>query len=374
MEQKQIINKKRVIISILIAIAIILLCFFSSRFSWFGTSENENVNKLAANDNERTPNITSEADITKINKEDAENIITAVVNTQTTTINTTKAPQTTHTTHTTHTTTEVTTTQPPETTSITIVQTEAPIPAWTEEKCSDTLYIQLDCNSRADAIVGSAIVKSYKAGTKIKVTALTNTSYYKLEDNTYIHSDFLATSKPVTTTNAPETQAPVTTTKPSTTNSNSSINATAFEIEVFNCINNERANAGLKPLVWDATLYTGTTIRVREIRSLFDHVRLDGSAPYTAIDINNDGSGCSQNEYSSIYNSYGENLAAGQTTAKDVVEKWMNSSGHRANILSENYNYTCVAVSHISGTSKTLFNGEYIELDGFTCVLFGSRR
>ena len=45
------------------------------------------------------------------------------------------------------------------------------------------------------------------------------------------------------------------------------------------------------------------------------------------------------------YKSAGENIAQGQTTAKAVVNAWMNSEGHRANIL--NKNYTHIGVGYV---------------------------
>ena len=93
----------------------------------------------------------------------------------------------------------------------------------------------------------------------------------------------------------------------------------SFEMQVLNLCNAERAKYGLAPLTWDAAnLAPGAAVRVQEITVYFSHTRPDGSRCFTAI--TNPGW-------------VGENIAAGQDTPQEVVNAWMNSSGHRANIL-----------------------------------------
>jgi len=54
-------------------------------------------------------------------------------------------------------------------------------------------------------------------------------------------------------------------------------------------------------------------------------------------------------KYGISYTTAGENIAAGQTTPEEVVQAWMNSEGHRANIL--NPNYTAIGVGYVKGGS-----------------------
>jgi hypothetical protein len=66
------------------------------------------------------------------------------------------------------------------------------------------MYTTQACYSRREAIIGAEIVGEYPAGTQVKVVASTNTGYYKLEDGTFIHSDYLSESgTPAATTAAP---------------------------------------------------------------------------------------------------------------------------------------------------------------------------
>lgn len=95
---------------------------------------------------------------------------------------------------------------------------------------------------------------------------------------------------------------------------------------VLNLVNKERAKAGRKALQLDTPLCQAAKLRAEEITELFDHTRPDGSSCFTILKENN-----------ISYHAAGENIAAGQPTPEKVVESWMNSPGHRANILSEDF-------------------------------------
>lgn len=132
---------------------------------------------------------------------------------------TSKAPETTTVKETT--TTPATTKKPeetkaPETTATTTVTTtavpvtEAPKPKWTEEKMDTTkMYVSVEsCYAREEAVLGATTSKLYYFADEVDVVAKTDTGYYKLKDGTFIHSDYLVTSKPQTTTAAPATEKP----------------------------------------------------------------------------------------------------------------------------------------------------------------------
>lgn len=117
---------------------------------------------------------------------------------ETSTITTTTTTETTTTTklETTTVTAETTTaeTTVPETTTATVpsVSAELPAPEWTENEASGTKYVNTSCFSRERAVPGSATAGLYNVNDKVTVIALTDTGYYKLEDGTFIHSDFLS--------------------------------------------------------------------------------------------------------------------------------------------------------------------------------------
>jgi hypothetical protein len=64
--------------------------------------------------------------------------------------------------------------------------------AWNETSIIKTMYVTQPCYSRARAIVGSDAVSQYSKGTQVNVEAITDTGYYKLEDGSFIHSDYLS--------------------------------------------------------------------------------------------------------------------------------------------------------------------------------------
>ena len=98
--------------------------------------------------------------------------------------------------------------------------------------------------------------------------------------------------------------------------------------EVFRLVNAERVKNGLPEFKKMQKLTDSATIRAWECIVDYNHKRPDGQGFETAL-----------TEQDIKFKSCGENIAAGQTTPQQVVEAWMNSPGHRANILSEKFEY-----------------------------------
>lgn len=120
-----------------------------------------------------------------------------------------------------------------------------------------------------------------------------------------------------------ETPVPVTTPAPTAAPAN---NANDYINEVLRLVNIERSNAGLSAYTLDDTLCQAANIRAKEIVTLFDHTRPDGTRCFTVLD-----------ELGYSYMACGENIAEGQSTPAVVVNSWMNSAGHRANILNASF-------------------------------------
>lgn len=132
------------------------------------------------------------------------------------------------------------------------------------------------------------------------------------------------TTKPSTTkpsTTKPSTSTPSTSTK--ITNGNYNAN---YANEVLTLVNQERSKAGLSPLKLNAAATNAAKVRAKEIVSSFSHTRPNGQSPFTALDA-----------AGAKYGTAGENIAYGQSTPSAVMNGWMNSSGHRANILKSNF-------------------------------------
>ena len=101
------------------------------------------------------------------------------------------------------------------------------------------------------------------------------------------------------------------------------VDASAYAQEVIRLVNNERSSAGLNVLEVDSELMKLAAIRVKEIAANFGHVRPDGTK---VSDMD-----------------YGENLSRARQSPAIAVEKWMESSGHRENIMRDGISKTGVA-------------------------------
>ncbi|MBD5137352.1 MAG: hypothetical protein HDT39_15600 [Lachnospiraceae bacterium] len=131
------------------------------------------------------------------------------------------------------------------------------------------------------------------------------------------------TSKPETNkpgVNQPETNQPETS-KPETDKEDKS-----FAEQVADLVNAERAKAGLSPLTLDKEISSAALIRTKEIEKSFSHTRPDGRKFTTVLTDNG-----------IKFRGAGENIAWGYVSPEKVMEAWMNSEGHRANILDPDY-------------------------------------
>lgn len=115
----------------------------------------------------------------------------------------------------------------------------------------------------------------------------------------------------------------------------------AMAVEALELVNEERAAAGLQALVWDDNLEACAQVRAIEIVTLFSHTRPNGTDWWT---VNSD-------------LMWGENLAKGYKSAASVVDAWMNSPSHAANILDGTYLTCSIAIYEIDG--KLYFAQEF---------------
>lgn len=104
----------------------------------------------------------------------------------------------------------------------------------------------------------------------------------------------------------------------------SEIDVAAWEQEVFDLVNQIREENGLEPFVYNETLAETARAHSQDMidRNFFDHTNPDGKSPFDRMRDN----GLS-------YSMAAENIAMGYPSPEAVVEGWMNSDGHRANIL-----------------------------------------
>ena len=114
----------------------------------------------------------------------------------------------------------------------------------------------------------------------------------------------------------------------------------AYADAVVELVNAERAKAGLSPLSVHEGVAEAANTRAHEIKNTFSHTRPDGSSFSTVL-----------TQAGISYRSVGENIAYGQSSPEAVMQSWMNSSGHRANIL--NRDFTSIGVGHYKDASGT---------------------
>ena len=113
-----------------------------------------------------------------------------------------------------------------------------------------------------------------------------------------------------------------------------------FASQVAALVNAERAKYGLSALTVDTKVQQAALVRAKETAQSFSHTRPNGSSFSTAL-----------TEAGVSYRTAGENIAYGQSTPQQVMNAWMNSSGHRANILNANYTTIGVGYTVINGTA-----------------------
>lgn len=119
------------------------------------------------------------------------------------------------------------------------------------------------------------------------------------------------------------------------------LNATkSIENQVIQLTNQERAKNGLKPLTANWELSRVARYKAMDMRDnhYFSHTSPTYGDPFTMM-----------KNFGISYKTAGENIAAGQATPQEVVQAWMNSPGHRANIL--NATYTQIGVGNAQGGS-----------------------
>lgn len=114
-----------------------------------------------------------------------------------------------------------------------------------------------------------------------------------------------------------------------------------FVQQVIDLVNKERVAHGLNKLVASDKLNEVAKLRATEIITEYSHTRPDGRGCFTALD--------DANVY---YNTAGENIAYGYSTPEIVVQAWMDSPGHRANILNPDVNLIGVGFVSYGNTAS----------------------
>lgn len=139
-------------------------------------------------------------------------------------------------------------------------------------------------------------------------------------------------TQPVTEPTVPETTEP---------NDGNTSEVSSYEKQVVELVNKERASKGLSPLTLNTELSRVARIKSEDMRDngYFNHNSPTYGSPFDMM-----------KSFGISYRTAGENIAMGQQSPEAVVTAWMNSDGHRANIL--NANFTQIGVGYAA-------NGNY---------------
>ncbi|MFC2947698.1 CAP domain-containing protein [Virgibacillus sediminis] len=111
----------------------------------------------------------------------------------------------------------------------------------------------------------------------------------------------------------------------------------AMMMEITDLVNEKRTEEGLAPLTPDTDMDNLALIKAKDMadNDYFDHVSPTLGTPFDLLTAGG-----------IEYTSAGENIAAGRTIAEEVMERWMNSPGHRQNIMNPAYTHIGVGVYH----------------------------
>ena len=108
-----------------------------------------------------------------------------------------------------------------------------------------------------------------------------------------------------------------------------------YVFAVVDLVNEERAKENIPPVSLNRAATDAAQVRAEEAKKSFSHNRPNGSSCFTAL-----------KEAGIVYAYAGENLAGKIKTPTKVVNAWMNSPGHKKNIM--NPNYSQIGVGYVS--------------------------
>ncbi|RAV08914.1 hypothetical protein DQG23_40315 [Paenibacillus contaminans] len=116
--------------------------------------------------------------------------------------------------------------------------------------------------------------------------------------------------------------------------------------QVLDIVNQERSKAGLKPLTMNDKLSKVAMAKAQDMynNNYFDHQSPTYGSPFDMM-----------KSFGVTYNSAGENIAKGQSSPSEVMNQWMNSPGHRANIL--NSGFTQIGIAYYNKEWVQEFTG-----------------
>ena len=218
-------------------------------------------------------------------------------------------------------------------------------------------------NKKFRNILSLGAITMLTASSMLPVNALSKTCYNKVMTikSVYIYVNGVKFKLPLTPNcpnlpskpnNTPSNPSTTPEQKPDSTPSNPSTTPeqkpstdfSSYQQQVLDLVNAERAKRGISALTLDSSLSSVATKKSQDMidKNYFDHTSPTYGSPFDMM-----------KQFGISYRSAGENIAKGQKTPQEVVDAWMNSEGHRKNIL--NPNFTNLGVGIAKDSNKTTY-------------------
>lgn len=222
-------------------------------------------------------------------------------------------------------------------------------PEFTVEEHNAVLFVKKAVNVRKGPSTDYEKIGGLNKGDQIQITGIADTGWYQIQYNgatAYVASSYLmdeasyqamiaeeeaaalaaqqAAQQQATAEQAAAEQAAAE--QAALQQQQQQVAQGDYKAQVVAIMNQERANAGVGGISQNASLDAVAQIRAQEIAQSFSHTRPNGSSCFTVL-----------NENGIVYSTAGENIAAGYGDPASVMSGWMNSEGHRANILNGSF-------------------------------------
>ncbi|WP_034672134.1 SH3 domain-containing protein [Ectobacillus panaciterrae] len=191
-----------------------------------------------------------------------------------------------------------------------------------------------------------AVIGTLSKGTTVTIAKKFSNGWLEISykgKSAYVYGGYIAPAGSTPTTTSPTTPTQPTNPPAATTTGQLS----AYELKVVELTNAERTKAGLPTLQIDMNLSKVARMKSEDMlkNNYFSHTSPTYGSPFDMMRSNG-----------ITYRSAGENIAMGQRTPEEVVNAWMNSPGHRANIL--NNSFTHIGVGYIA--DKNIWTQQFI--------------
>lgn len=224
-------------------------------------------------------------------------------------------------------------------------------PEFTVEDYNAVLFVKKAVNVRKGPSTDYEKIGGLNKGDQIQITGIADTGWYQIQYNgvtAYVASSYLmdeasyqamiaeeeaaalaaqqAAQQQAAAEQAAAEQAAAEQAAAEQATQQQQVAQGDYKAQVVAIMNQERANAGVGGISQNASLDAVAQIRAQEIVQSFSHTRPNGTSCFTVLD-----------EGGIAYMTAGENIAAGYGDPASVMSGWMNSPGHRANILNGSF-------------------------------------